>query len=96
MALSDLSLRKLTGYPISQDYALLAELAAKQNVICFVGGDVALSKYRVFDEVEIFEVFCRGVTYFDATGRRKFIEECGRAKVSFVVPMSFSECNCTR
>lgn len=83
--------RDIIGYPLSKDYALLAQLMLEQSVICIVDyqdvRDVAQTLYSEYGpDMTVFQVSARGISYVYAHDIEEFKRMCMRYRVEFIVP----------
>ena len=83
------------GYTISQDHAMLYELALIQPVVCFLDygpgvskcRDVAITQYLS----KIMEISVRGMSYIWADKKADFLDQCMWLNVEFVLPNAAHE-----
>lgn len=77
-------------YSGSRDYALLAELACADSIICIVDyeghRDIARTNYMRRGDQEMWSVSARGIGYITAFSQKDFISLCEHRNLEFIVP----------
>jgi len=78
------------GYTISQDHAMLYDLALVQPVVCFLDYGPGVSKCRDVAITQhscgIMQISVRGMSYIWADKKADFLDQCMWLNVEFILP----------
>lgn len=86
----------IVGYPTSKDYKLLWQLMQIQSVICFMvvqcGTYIRKEMYQtLYDPTPKLEGFWIGQGLIYAKDEKRFIRQCKKADLEFIIPTANQE-----